>query len=507
MIDVDTIEDIRKLARKGETVASIARKTGVSEPTVRKYRDMADLSPKAPENRKQESPTLEPYEATIDCWLEEDWKMWWKQRHTATRIFCRLRDEEGYEGSYSTVQRYVKRRREEMAQERDQRDALGYLELEWVPGECQVDFGEADFRVRGTVTRGKYLTASFPHSNVGLSQVFWGETSECVCEGLKNVFAFIGGVPRRLVFDNATEVGRRFGTIIHTSSLFRLFCAHYGFDYSFTNPYSGNEKGNVEAKVGYTRRNLFVPMPAFSDVKAYNGRLMQSCLALSEKKKHWKQGKAELELFEDDKRCLQALPPQEFSCVRWEQRKCNKQGVFTLGGIHRYSAGPAWAKRQVTVALSAFDVRVVDPDTGEVIAVYERQWRDVPTSSSDPVLQLKLLCARPGGFKDSVVRKSLPEELVEFLDARDAKDLRRDLRMLRDESAEVGWQAAVEGMRRSLDLTGSLDEATVALSSAVAASKDARISYDEEVDLSVYDGALRLIRGGDTDGPADELQA
>lgn len=507
MIGAASIEDMRKLAREGETVAGIARKTGVSEPTAGKYRDMEDLSPKAPGRHERESPTLRPFEKTIDGWLEEDRKARWKQRHTAARIYARLRDEEGYEGSYSTVQRYVRRRREETTRERGLRGAQGYLELEWTAGECQVDFGEADFRVRGAVTRGKYLTVSFPHSNVGIAQVFWGETSECVCEGLKNVFAFIGGVPPRAVFDNATEVGRRFGTVIRTSELFRLFSAHYGFDYSFTNPYSGNEKGNVEAKVGYTRRNLFVPMPAFSDARGHDRRLMQACLELSRGKPHWRLGEEELSLFEGDRAALQALPPQEFSCVRWEQRKCNKQGVFTLAGIHRYSAGPGWAQRSVTVALSASGVTVVDPETAEVVATYERQWRKVPTSSSDPVLQLKLLCARPGGFRDSVVRQRLPEELVRFLDNQDAADLGRDLRMLRDESGEVGWQAAVEGMRRALELTGSLDEATVGVSAAVAASRDARVSYDEEVDLSVYDGALRLVEGGGKDGSADELQA
>ena len=179
MIGVDRIESIRRRARRGGSVAGIARAEEVSEPTVRKYARMADLSPEPPRATEAESPTLAPHEATIDSWLEDDRRNWRKQRHTAVRVHVRLREEEGYEGSYSTVQRYVRRRREEMAAERDARDAAGYLELSWLPGECQVDFGEADFRVRGVTTRGHYLTASFPHSNVGLTQVFWGETSEC----------------------------------------------------------------------------------------------------------------------------------------------------------------------------------------------------------------------------------------------------------------------------------------------------------------------------------------
>ena len=144
------------------------------------------------------------------------------------------------------------------------------LTLRWLPGEVQVDFGEADFRVRGEVARGKCPTVAFPHSDVGLTQVFRGEAAECVCQGLRNVFEFVGGVPRRAVFDNATEVGRRVGGEVRTSELFRRFAAHYGLDYTFTNPYSGNEKGNVENKVGCHRRSLFVPVPSFHDARAFS---------------------------------------------------------------------------------------------------------------------------------------------------------------------------------------------------------------------------------------------
>lgn len=150
----------------------------------------------------------------------------------------RLRDEEGYTGGYPTVRRYVRRRREEMARERDRRDAEGFLTLRWLPGEVQVDFGEADFRVRGVVTRGKYLTVTFPHSNVGLTQVFWGETAECVCQGLREVFEFVGGVPRRAVFDNATEVGRRAGGEVRTSGPFRRLAARHGLGHAFASPCS-----------------------------------------------------------------------------------------------------------------------------------------------------------------------------------------------------------------------------------------------------------------------------
>ena len=284
MIGVDKIDDIRRLGRGGASVASIARDTGVSEPTVRRYLRETDLSERPPAvGRAPESPLLEPFAALVDSWLLEDRRCWFKQRHTARRVFDRLVGERGFAGSYTTVQRYVRRRRGELADELDAREAQGFLLLDWLPGECQVDFGQADFRVRGVVQRGHFLAVAFPHSNVGLAQVFWGETAECVCQGLRDVFELLGGVPLRAVFDNATEVGRRVGAQIVTSGLFRRFAAHYGLDHGFTNPHSGNEKGSVENRVGALRRNLLVPVPQVWDVRAHNGRLLGTLLMCNKK--------------------------------------------------------------------------------------------------------------------------------------------------------------------------------------------------------------------------------
>ena len=71
----------------------------------------------------------------------------------------------------------------------------------------------------------------------------------------------IGGVPRVVVLDNATEAGRRWHDVVTESKLFRRFRLHYGFEARFCNPNSGNEKGNVENKVGFIRRNYMVPAP------------------------------------------------------------------------------------------------------------------------------------------------------------------------------------------------------------------------------------------------------
>lgn len=194
MIGMSTINSIRERCRNGDSVSEVARDEGISRDTVRKYRDACDLSPKMPIKQKRAS-KIDEFAPIIDEWLEEDKRTWYKQRHTGKRVFERLRDEFSADISYTTVQGYVRKKKEEMALAKDQ-----FLDLVWAPGESQADFGEADFYWRGALTRMFYLVLTFPFSNVGFMQLFRGVSAECVCQGLKDIFAFIGGIPQAIVF-------------------------------------------------------------------------------------------------------------------------------------------------------------------------------------------------------------------------------------------------------------------------------------------------------------------
>lgn len=316
----------------------------------------------------------------------------------------------------------------------------------------------------------------------------------------------MGGVPRRAVLDDATEVGRRVGETVRASGPFRRLAAHHGPGHALANPCSGNERGNVEDEVGCHGRDPSVPVPSFHDVAASDEGLLQGCLDLSGGKRHHGPGTPEPGLSGEDGEALSPLPPAAFSCAGWETRKCGRQGTLALGGVHRHSAGPAYARREVAVALGAFDVTVCDASTGEAIATHGRRWGGAPTDGPDPTPRPGLPCTGPAGWGGSSVRASLPEELVAFLDGEPADGPRADPGVLRDESAERGWGAAVEGMARSLAATGGLDRATVSPSAARAAAGDERAGYGEEVDLGACDGALRLLEGGDRRA-ADELGA
>lgn len=487
MIKMPVIQDIRQMHRDGSSIAEISRKTNVSEPTVRKYVRMEDPSPKIPAKRRAPS-MLDDHAPLIDKWLEEDRKNWHKQRHTARRVFERLVAEQGFEGSCSTVQRYVKRCKEERRGSGSQ-----YLDQDWPPGEMQVDFGQADFRIVGVRTRMHNLVCAFPFSNVGLAQVFYGETAECVCEGLSAVFEHIRGVPRKIVFDNATGVGRRVCGVIGTSKLFSAFAAHYGFSYAFCNPRAGHEKGSVENKVGAMRRSLFVPVPQFDNVRRYNERLLDMSIGHSDKV-HYRKGESQLALFEEDRFALSPLPDSRFSAVSYTEHKADKYGNVVLDGRHRYSTDPAYANCRLIVGAGAFDVDIYDRE-GAHIVTHERGWGDKPTESIEPVSQLALLCRKPGGWHESRVRSALPDDVRRWIDDADAAGRGKALRVLRDVASESGWGPAVAALSSIVGAGGSMDRATASILAASEANGRGVVDYDEPVDMAAYDDVFATMGG------------
>ena len=158
MISMPKVQSIRRRRMNGESIASIARSENVSEPTVRKYLKAGDLSPRPPVKRKHAESVIDRYVPVIEQWLAEDRCTWRKQRHTATRIWERLRDEYGAEVSLSTVTRKVAQLRREFAAERE----AGYLDLVWHPGEAQADSVRGRRQVPGRGVAHASFRAGFP---------------------------------------------------------------------------------------------------------------------------------------------------------------------------------------------------------------------------------------------------------------------------------------------------------------------------------------------------------
>lgn len=141
------------------------------------------------------------------------------------------------------------------------------------------------------------------------------------------------------MFDNASGVGRRLGEVIRLAELFARFQAHYGLETTCCNPYAGYEKGHVENKVGFLRRNLLVPVPEVADLVAHNQ------IRVGQSEQHWtrihyKKGLPVATLFPADCQALRALPPQAFAPYRYTRVHADRPGRFCLEGQHGYSSAP-----------------------------------------------------------------------------------------------------------------------------------------------------------------------
>ena len=491
MLKMPQINCIRDLSNSGYRVSEIAKKLGIDRKTVRKYLKQENFSPMPPVPSQQAS-KLDPYKAKIREWLAKDQNCWHKQQHTAKRILDRLRFEEGFQGSYSTVQRYVKL-------VRHVQQARANQELHWDPGTAQVDFGEADFDICGIRHRMKYLTVSFPYSNDGFAQVFGGETAECVCQGLKNIFEYIGGVPKLLVFDNATGVGHRVGDQIHEAELFQRFHAHYRFQVRFCNPYAGYEKGNVERKVGYVRANMFVPVPQVNDLHSYNRNLLEMHKTKATEL-HYKKGICIAELFKDDQAVLRELPPTEFAVCRYNWLKADGYGKICLDGKHYYSTGPENSHRKVLAGIYADHIDVLRED-GSILTAHTRLFGSERTDSSDYSTTLSTLMKAPGAWENSGIRQQVPDVLRNYMDQQDRKDRKDNLRMMRDLTERYGLETAFASMERCIH-NGQLNACDATILAERIVGYGLETSPTPGPLLSVYDDAF--LKGGEQHDTQDE---
>lgn len=409
-----------------KSLREIARIMDVSFQTVKKYAYETNWNEEhRPNVEAGRYPLLGPYIATIDQWLEDDRRAPRKQRHTATRIHARLVEECGFEGQYSCVKKYVRKKRYLMRQEEG-----GFLPLSQPMGNAQVDFGKMAYMDgRGKQRDGYALTVSFPYSNHALTQVFPSQNQECLLEGMKRIFAHIGGVPVRLRADNMVtavaqilQEGER-----ELTEGFTRFMLHYRFQAEFCNPASGNEKGNVENKVGYSRRNFFVPIPAIEDFGAYNAELFERCEKDAERE-HYKRHVPIRELWEEEKQKLLYLPEYEYEVYRYEAVRVNKYGCAVIE-TNSYGLSPGLAGRTAQARIY-FD-RVDLYYEHALLKSYPRCYgRD--TEVLDWTQYLGTLCRKPGAVEHTRFFSQLPKLWQAHLLAAKGKERKSALMLLRD---------------------------------------------------------------------------
>src|SRR6202790_2229908 len=437
-----------------------ARRYGIDPRTVAKMLAFS-VPPGYRRSRPPARPKLDPFTGIIDRILLEDEGRPRKQRHTAKRIFERLRDEHGYSGGITIVKDYVLSRR--------LRHREVFVPLRHDPGHAQVDFGEALAEIAGVECKIHFFAMDLPHSDACFAQAFPAETAEAFCDGHNAAFSFFGKVPRSILYDNTTlAVARILGEgMRQRTRVFSELQSHYVFADRFGRPGKGNDKGKVEGVIGWGRRDL----PRGLE-ETIGERLVR------------------------DLGAFHALPPAPYDACEKKAGRVSSLSLVRYRGTD-YSVPTAYGHREVLIR--GYVHEVVICCGAEVIARHPRSY-EREDFVFDPLHYLALLEHKIGALDQAapLVGWDLPEEfatLRRLIEPRMAKRGKREfvqvlrlLEVFRPEDVLAGIREAiargaigfdavkhlvlcrVERRPPRLDLTvyPYLPKATVAMTSAKA---------------------------------------
>lgn len=424
MAQIDYIKDLYE--NEEESLREISRRTKHSFKTIQKYAYQQNWSAdKLPDIEPKSYPVLGDFIPLVDEWLENDRKIPRKQRHTVWRIFCRLRDEEGYEGSYSSVKKYVRKKKYVMKQATE-----GYLPLAQPKGHGQIDFGKFLYYDADGGEHDAYsLTITFPYSNKGYIQVFPSQNQECLLTGMQRIFEHIGGVPIRIRADNMTTAVAQVleGTERILSDGFARFKLHYRFQADFCNPASGNEKGNVENKVGYGRRNALVPVPTITSFDEFNEYLWDWC-EKDAQRLHYKHKVSIQSLWEEEKRELLALPEYPYQVFRYEALRVNKYG-FAVIDTNKYGLAPSLYGETVQAKIFYDHIEFYHDNTP--VGKYTRSY-----GTNDEIMDwtqyVGTLCKKPGAIEHTRFFHHMPEQWQQHLSETQGHERKNTLQLLNE---------------------------------------------------------------------------
>ena len=386
--DMDNwIEIRRRVLVDGQSKRSVCREFEIHWDTLQKILNHTE-PPGYRRNAPRFRPKLEPFLPVIHQILEEDKKAPKKQRHTAKRIFERLRDEYGYTGGKTIV-------KEAVAAWRSTRAEV-FVPLAHRPGEAQVDFGEAEVTLDGQPAKVALFVMTLPYSDTIFVCAFPRECTEAFLEGHVRAFDFLGGVPRRISYDNlkiavARITGGRGREV--TAEFFRLR-SHHLFESHFCRVRRPNEKGHVETLVGYARRNFLVPVPVVhGGLESLTADLESRCRA-DLQRRLWGKPAPKADLLEDERAAFLPLPAETFLAARVELRSVDSLSLVRFD-TNDYSVPTAYAHHRVTVLGRIDTVAIVVDD--RIVATHHRCWgRERVTY--DPIHYLALLERKPGAL-------------------------------------------------------------------------------------------------------------
>jgi transposase len=377
-----SVADVRELVRRlirGQSERGIAQDLGISRNTVAAYRrwseqqgllvgplpDAATLARLLSDRRRprigiQEVSKTEPYRERVEDLARAGVE--------AKAIWQILQEEKEFQGSYSSVKRFVRRL------DRTAGDGA-VLRLEVAPGEeAQVDFGYAG-RLHdpdtGKDRRAWVFVMVLSHSRHQYAELVFDQTVATWTRLHATAFEFFGGVPRRLILDNLKAAIVRaslYDPEIQRS--YRELCQHYDVLASPCRPRTPEHKGKVEkGGVHYVKRNALAGR-TFEDIHAANRHLRRWCLEVAGRRTHGTTHQVPLEVFQRaEKAALQPLPATRWELCEWKACKLHPDCHVVFDKAY-YSAPHRLIRHKLMARATARLVQLFHDH--ELVAVHRR---------------------------------------------------------------------------------------------------------------------------------------
>ena len=300
---------IRRWALRDQlSIREIARRTGLSRNTIRKYLRSGAVEPKfkVPDRPSK----LDAFADQLARWLKTEASKPRKQKRTLKQLHADL-VALGYEGSYGRVAAFARAWKADRQREQQTSGRGTFVPLVFQPGEAfQFDWSE-DWAIIGG-ERIKLQVAHFKlsHSRAFFLRAYLLQTHEMLFDAHYHAFRVLGGVPRRGIYDNMRTAVDRVGVgkERQVNARFSAMASHYLFDVEFCNPASGWEKGQVEKNVQDARHRLWQLAPRFPTLDALNEWLEQRCKELWREIPHGSQPGTIADVWESETACLMPLP-------------------------------------------------------------------------------------------------------------------------------------------------------------------------------------------------------
>lgn len=410
MIDVALLSVIRRShIREGQSIRSIARKTGLSRNTVRKYLNNRNLDPSYPARKSPSK--LDDYEKTLTCWLHREVKKHRKQRKSVKQLYQDL-VQLGYTGSYDRVAAFARQWRQEQHEAKNTAAKRVYVPLTFAPGEAfQFDWGEDFATINGRKCCLQVAYFKLSNSRAFFLRAYYKQTHEMLFDAHNHAFRVFGGVPERGIYDNMkTAVDKvRSGKQRDVNRRFQTLVSHYLFEAEFCNPAAGWEKGQVEKKVRDARHQLWHTAPKFKTLEELNAWLERQCIELWHRQKHPEQSNLTVaECWRQERPCLMPVPAPFDGYVE-ETKRVSSTCLITFER-NRYSVPASFANQHVSLHVYAAEIVIVAE--GKEIARHRRIFNrkhDAGITKYEWRHYLAVAQRKPGALRNGAPFETLPD--------------------------------------------------------------------------------------------------